>query len=46
VNAASASFLKGDQISIDYGVTSAGSAAAGLGATGIYVGVIARFNAV
>lgn len=46
VNAASATFNKGDQISIDYGVTSAGSAAAGLGTTGVSVGVIARFTAV
>lgn len=46
VNAASAAFLKGDQISIDYGVTSAGSAAAGLGVTGVQVGVVVRYNAV
>lgn len=45
VNVASASFLQGDQISIDYGVTSAGSAAAGLGVTGVSVGVIVRYNA-
>lgn len=46
VNAASNTFSKGDQVSIDYGFLSAGSAAAGLAATGIQVGVAVRYNAV
>lgn len=46
VNTASATFAKGDQISIDYGVISAGSAAAGMAAAGISVGVVLRYNAV
>ena len=45
VNAASATFQQGDQISIDYGVISAGSAAAGLGVTGVSVGVVVRYAA-
>lgn len=45
VNTASATFNKGDQISIDYGVISAGSAAAGVSAKGVYVGVVIRYNA-
>lgn len=45
VNAASASFVAGDMISIDYGVTSAGSAAAGLPVTGLNLAVNVRYNA-
>lgn len=45
VNAASAAFNKGDEISIDYGVISAGSAAAGQATKGLYVGVTVRYNA-
>lgn len=46
VNVTSAVFSAGDMISIDYGYLSAGSAAAGLAATGIYVGFTLRYNAV
>lgn len=45
VNQNSNTFAQGDQISIDYGYLSAGSAAAGLGATGISVGVLVRYSA-
>ena len=46
VNAASAAFVKGDQISVDYGFLSAGSAAAGLASTGLTVTVVVRYTAV
>jgi|SRR5579871_6416512 len=45
VNQNSNTFAQGDQISIDYGFLSAGSAAAGQAATGIYVGVLVRYSA-
>lgn len=45
INQNSATFVQGDQISIDYGVTSAGSAAAGLPVTGVSVGVVVRYTA-
>ena len=45
VNGASAAFSAGDQISIDYGVISAGSAAAGLAVTGVSVGVVVHYAA-
>lgn len=45
INVASANFSAGDQISYDYGFLSAGSAAAGLGATGLYLGVTVRYEA-
>ncbi len=45
VNVASANFVAGDQISIDYGVISAGSAAAGLGVQCPSVGVLVRYQA-
>jgi hypothetical protein len=45
VNAASAYFSQGDMISFDYGVTSAGSAAAGQAFTGLYFGCNVHYSA-
>lgn len=45
VNAASAAFSAGDQISIDWNTISVGSAAAGAAGKGLYVGVKLRYNA-
>ena len=45
VNTASAAFNRGDAIAIDYGFLSSGSAAAGLAATGLQVGISVRYNA-
>ena len=45
INTASSVFSAGDAISIDYGVLSVGSAAAGLAFTGLTVGCTARYYA-
>lgn len=46
VNAASAAFVAGAQISIDWNARSVGSAAAGAAGTGLYVGVVLRYDSV
>jgi hypothetical protein len=46
VNQASAAVAKGGMISIDYNARSVGSAAAGSAGTGLYVGVVVRYEAI
>lgn len=46
VNANSAAFVAGAQISIDWNARSAGSAAAGAAGAGLYVGVLLRYDSV
>lgn len=45
INGNSSHFAQGDQISIDYGVLSGGSAAAGVGSTVPSIGVLVRYDA-
>ena len=46
INQASATFAKGGMISVDYNMRSVGSAAATSAGTGLYIGVVVRYDAV